>query len=413
MYAFGRDLVEAGADHGDLAIFHLVELHHAQILEGPGVFAAELDAHVGLAHPLALEGRAVGHRNRDLGHPHLDAPHLDGLLHQLFGPLQVVLALDGIEGQRDHMLVGGDARGQDFGDQRIGDDGEAKVDGPRGGGVLEVVHLAQGQDEGEDPVLVVEQDVPRLPALHAAEGERAAHGKAQRIDGADGVGAEGHDVGVVAHLHPFLLQLVDDAPPIHVAAQEGEDVAPLELADDLDGDGIRLRLPDDGGEARHAPVHQRNAPGAQLDVVDGAVQVAVVAVGRHVGAGEAGAGQVEAGKRLGLLAIGEAHGLDGLFRQQGGHAGVQRFAQVGRPAPFRRDRVEQGPGLFQHWLEVAQRIHLAPGHPQDQGQVVRRVGKGGRRLRAFFDQGLLQQRLRLGDDAVAPRMARVAMYRLI
>ena len=103
-------------------------------------------------------------------------------------------------------------------------------------------------------------------------------GKAEGVDGADRVGAEGHDVGVVAHLDPFLLQLVDDAAAVDVAAEEGEDVALLQLAHDLDGHGVGLGAADDGGEAGHAAVDQLDAPRAQLDVVDGAVEVAVVAV---------------------------------------------------------------------------------------------------------------------------------------
>ena len=53
------------------------------------------------------------------------------------------------------MLVGADAGGQDLGDVGLGDGGEAEVDGPRRRRVLQVVDLAQGQHEGEDPVLVV------------------------------------------------------------------------------------------------------------------------------------------------------------------------------------------------------------------------------------------------------------------
>ena len=59
-------LVEVGADDRHLAVLDLVEVDHAQVLEGTRVLAAELHAHVVLAHTLALEGRAVGH-----GHGHL------------------------------------------------------------------------------------------------------------------------------------------------------------------------------------------------------------------------------------------------------------------------------------------------------------------------------------------------------
>ena len=133
------------------------------------------------------------------------------------------------------MLVLGDAGGEDLGDDRVGQGREAVGDGAGRGGVLQVVHLAQGQGEGKDAVLVVEQDVAGLAALHAAEGQGRTGGKAHGIDGGDGVQAEGHDVGIVAHLHALFHELVDHATAIDVAAEEDQDVAHLELADDLDG----------------------------------------------------------------------------------------------------------------------------------------------------------------------------------
>ena len=118
-----------------------------------------------------------------------------------------------------------------------------------------------------------------LPALQAAEGQRAAYGKAEGVDGTDRVRAKGHDIGVIAHLDPFLLQLVDNAAAVDIAAEEGENVAALQFAYDLDGHGVGLGTAHDGGKARHAAVDQLDAPRAQLDVVDGAVEMAVVAVG--------------------------------------------------------------------------------------------------------------------------------------
>jgi len=60
------------------------------------------------------------------------------------------------------VLVGGDAGGQDLGDVGVGDDREAEADGPGRGGVLLVIDLAQGEHEGEDAFLVVEQDLAGL-----------------------------------------------------------------------------------------------------------------------------------------------------------------------------------------------------------------------------------------------------------
>ena len=389
---------KVGADHGDLAVVDGVEIGHVQVFKAVGLLAAELDAHVRLAHHLALEGRAVGHGHGHFGELELHAAHLDAFLHQLLGPLQVVRALDLIEGHGDHVLVASDAGRQDLGDDGVGDDGEAEVDGAGSGGVLQVVDLAQRQHEGEHPVLVVEQDVARLAALEAAEGERRAGGKAERIDGADGVGAEGHGVGVVAQLHALFHELVDDAAAVDVAGQEAQDVAPLQLPHDLHGHFVGLGAADDGGKAGHAAIDELDAPRAQLDVVDGAVQVAV-AVFLNLGAGEGGAArQREAGQPLGLLAAGEAHGLEALFGEESGHARVERLAQIGHPAPVGRDGMEQRLRGAQHRLQVAQLLHRLPGHAEHEGQVVGGIRKGDGGFGAFFGQGGIQRALELSDD---------------
>ena len=66
--------------------------------------------------------------------------------------------------------------------------------------------------------------------------------------------------------------------PLTLPRQEDQDVALLQLAHDLDRHLVALGAADDGGEAGHAAVDQLDAPGAQLDVVDRPVQVAVAAV---------------------------------------------------------------------------------------------------------------------------------------
>ena len=55
----------------------------------------------------------------------------------------------------------------------------------------------------------------------------------------------------------------------------------LQLAHDLDRDFVRLGAADDGGEAGHAAVHQLDAPRAQLDVVDRAVEMTVRSLPRR------------------------------------------------------------------------------------------------------------------------------------
>ena len=124
--------------------------------------------------------------------------------------------------------------------------------------------------------------------------------------------------------------------PLTLPREEDQDVAPLQLAHDLDGDFVALGAADDGGKAGHAAVDQLDAPGAQLHVVDGTVQIAVALPSlpcrAGIRAGEAAAGHVEAGYPLRLFTLDKAHRFDDLGGQQRRHAAVQRFAQVGRPA---------------------------------------------------------------------------------
>ena len=127
----------------------------------------------------------------------------------------------------NHVFIYAYARRQYLGNVDVRDGGKAEIDGARSRCIFEVVHLAQGQHKGVNSVLVVHQNLTGLATLHTAEGEGTARGKTQGIDGADGVCAKGNNKGVVAHLDTFLLQLVNDAAAVDVAAQEGKDVALL------------------------------------------------------------------------------------------------------------------------------------------------------------------------------------------
>ena len=123
-------VLEAGADDLDLVILDLVQRLHVKIFEGTRVLAAELDPHIGSAHPLALEGGTVGHGDGHLGDLNLHSPHLDASLHQPAGLLRVILALDVVEGHAHHVLIEGDAGGQNLGNDGVGDGGEAIVESP-------------------------------------------------------------------------------------------------------------------------------------------------------------------------------------------------------------------------------------------------------------------------------------------
>ncbi len=383
------DVLEAGADDLDFAVLHLVHGSHTQVLEGAGVLAAELDPHVGSAHPLALERAAVGNGDGHLSDLHLDAAHLDAALHQSPGLLGIRLSLDVVEGHGDDVLVLGDAGRQYLGDDGIGDDWEAIVDGARSSGVLQIIHLTQSQGEGEDPELVVEQHSSGLAAFHAAKGQRRAGGEASGIDGGDGVRAEGHDVGIVAHFDTLFHQLMDDAPSVDVAGEEDENVTLLQLPHDLDSRLVGLGSADDGREAGHPPVHQLDAPGAQLDVINGAVNIAARLLSLHVGAGEAGAGELQARHRLWLLAVGETDTLDGLLRKKCGHSAVEGLTKIGQPDVILRPGVQQRLGPLNHGRQITDLTNLQAGEAQDDGEIVRRVRELNRRVRPQFFQGLL------------------------
>ena len=311
------DVLEAGADELDLAILHLIHGAHLQVFVGAGVLAAELDPHVGPAHPLSLEGAAVRDGDGHLGDLHLDAAHLDAALHQSPGLLGIRLPLNVVEGHGDSMFVDGNAGGQNLGDNGVSDDGEAVVKSANGGGVLQVVHLAQSQGKGKATELVVEEHSTRLTTFHAPKGQGCTGGEASGIDSGDGIGAEGHDVGIVAHFHTLFHQLMDDAPSVDIAGEEDEDVTLLQFADDLHRCLVGAGCADDRRKARHASINKLDTPTAQLDVV--------------YGASDTGAGELQARDAFWLLTTGEADSLDSLFSEKGGYAAVQSFPQIGQP----------------------------------------------------------------------------------
>ena len=80
-------------------------------------------------------------------------------------------------------------------------------------------------------------------------------------------------------IHVDFLELVDDAAAVDIAAEEDQDVAPLQLAHDLDRHLVAFGAADDRGETGHTPVDQLDAPGAQLDVVE--VQLDLRPAGPH------------------------------------------------------------------------------------------------------------------------------------
>jgi hypothetical protein len=79
------------------------------------------------------------------------------------------------------------------------------------------------------------------------------------------------------------MQLVDDAAPVDVAGEEDQDVALLQLAHDLDRHLVGLGAPTMAAKPGMRPSTKLDAPGAQLDVVDGAVGIAALSSPAAVG----------------------------------------------------------------------------------------------------------------------------------
>ena len=169
--ALWGNLIEGWANDLHFAIHNIFQRGHVQVLKAASILAAEFNAHIVAAHNLAFEGRAVRHRDGHLGHLELDAAHLNAFLHQALGALQVILPFNLGERHADNVFVGGYAGGQNFGDDRVCDDREAKVNGAGRGCIFQIIYLAQGQDKGEDALAVVQQDFARLASLQAAKGE--------------------------------------------------------------------------------------------------------------------------------------------------------------------------------------------------------------------------------------------------
>ena len=102
----------------------------------------------------------------------------------------------------------------------------------------------------------------------------------------------------------------------------------------------------------------------------------------------------------GCKPVDEADGFDRLGSQQGRHAAVQRFAQVGRPVAVGRHRVEQRAGMLQDRLQLAERFDLHPGHAHDQRQVIGGIGKGNRCIGPFFLERFVEHQFGFGDQRI-------------
>ena len=366
-----RHVADLRPNHANQPVLHLVHGAAGEVLEAPRVLAAELDGDFFLAHALALEGGAVPHRNGDLHGADLDAAHFDrARRHVAVGHV------------RDHVLVGADAAGQDLRDIGVGDHREAEIDGPGGGGVFLVVHLAQRQHEGEHAALVVEQDLAGFlqPArLEPAEGERGAAGEAEGVNDGRGIRPVGDQERFPVHLHAAAVELRGHGFAARVGPHEDQQVALLQVARQLLGGFVIGQRAHAGGESGHAAIHQLDALLAQD------------AIGRR--AEPIIERQRNAAQRL--------EGLDGLLRHQGGRAGIQRAPQIGQPKPLGGFGGKPGARGRQRLFQVPESLHPLARQREDDGQ-----GIGGRRKPDVLVPAVAVERL--GQRGLRPPHASVA-----
>ena len=188
--------------------------------------------------------------------------------------------------------------------------------------------------------------------------------------------------------------------PLTLPLRKIEDASALQLADDLDRDLVALGAADDGAEAGHAAVDQLDAPGPELDVVDGAIELHLVAVGREGARSEAFAMLLAVAELddLRLLLAHEAHPLDHLFGEEGGDAAVEGLAEIGQPHGVGGQGVEKRPGPLEDGRQVAEGLDLASREGVDDGQEVGGVGERDGGLWPELFDGLVDHRLSLGDD---------------
>ena len=139
------------------------------------------------------------------------------------------------------MLVGTHAGGEDLRNIRIGNHGEAVVDGSGGGRVFFCVHFAKGQHEGENAVLVVFEIALVVSGFDGAERQRRPAGETQGVDQCRDILAEGHQTRFPTELHAFLGELLGEllaAGSPRGTAHKHVDVLLLQFAGDLHGDGV-------------------------------------------------------------------------------------------------------------------------------------------------------------------------------
>ena len=289
---------------------------------------------------------------------------------------------------RHHVLVGADPRGQHLRNRRVRDRREPPVDRARRVRVPLLRHVSQGHHEREDPVLVVDQDLPEVPRLDPAERHRGPRREAHREHRGRDIRAERDQPRGPADLHVRLHQLIREPHALVLCAHEHVQILLLKLLRDPRGDLRTRRRARDGREPRRGPIHKLDAPLPQDHVVRRAQPDP--AIHRIL------TGHVETR----VLQVSDR--LDDLLREEGRHPRVQRGGQIRKMHILLDERREQRPTSLQDGLHIAQRLHRNPQDSVDDGQIVRGVRKTHFLLRAPPVHRFLPLLFGPVDDLVCP-----------
>ena len=82
------------------------------------------------------------------------------------------------------------------------------------------------------------------------------------------IAPNGNDVGVPAHFHALIIELVPHGLSVSIGDEERQDASLLQFADGMDGYLVAGSRAQDGGEARHSSVNQLYAQLAENGVGD-------------------------------------------------------------------------------------------------------------------------------------------------
>ena len=232
------DLVNLGAVHNDLVVFHLGSVPGLHQLEAVHTGAVHFHLHVAAADDLALESGGEGHGDVDVGDLQLDVASL-----QRGGvPLGSIQLLDQGLGNTEHVLG------------LVGDNGEAKADSAGAVGDDLIGQGLVSVDKRLDAVHGVLGQRGEVAGGHVTEDQRGTDGHGDNVDNGLHFVAQRHHADVLAQLHAGVEAVLDG-----VAGEGDQNTLCLIGLGQSHSLGGVFRAADDNGNAGDVAGDQRHA----------------------------------------------------------------------------------------------------------------------------------------------------------